>query len=220
MAQVLPLINRMYCAKGRFIMTKLEKMSEMKDTVIISEVEGAYLGNISQVYINPETKKISSITYKSNRLFASSSFIPADLITRIGRDVIFVQSETNARELSGTSKPSGQEIKTFLGHRITTTNGRFLGNLADLEFDGETHAIKVILFTDGSCLPVSSHEVKFGEDEIIVPASIESKIKKTSVTGMLGRILGWDIIDQISTSVENAARRLPKETQHLEPTVR
>ena len=49
---------------------------------------------------------------------------------------------------------------------------------------------------------------------------IESKIKKTSVTGMLGRILGWDIIDQISTSVENAARRLPKEPQHLEPTVR
>lgn len=194
-------------------MGKSEKVSSLRGAFVVTEDRGNILGNITNIYVNPDTKKVSAIVFKEDRMFSPYKFISADFLTKVGTDTVFVKSGDNAKQITDTVKPVGKDVKAFLGNWITTDHGRHLGNFLDFEFDSSSRGITNIDFTTGAVLPVNLNELKIGDDELIVPAAIESKMRKPSLTiSLLNRLFGPEAAGLVSGPQQqrSSLSKLPK----------
>jgi sporulation protein YlmC with PRC-barrel domain len=201
-------------------MQKQENTSSLPGMVVIAEKEGAFLGNVSRVFVDTETRQMRGIAFKTRRVFGSLAFVPVSSILKVGRDVVTVQAETDAHDVTDSSPAPGVDLKSMQGHWVTTSTGKHLGRLADLDFEPTTWSITAICLDDGGSLPVTPNDVTFGSDEVIVPAAIAPNLKISQETqGVLTRMLGHETGHKVVETVQKAVKkmRLTKDESSLTP---
>lgn len=190
-------------------MQKQENTSSLSGMVVIAEKEGSFLGNVSRVYVDGETRQMRGIAFKTKRVFGTLAFVPISSILKVGRDVITIQTEADAQEVTESSTVPGMDLKTMQGHWVTTSTGKHLGRLSDLDFEPTTWSITAICLADGSSLPVTPNDVTFGSDEVIVPAAIEANLKMSQEAhGVLTRMLGHETGHKVAETVQKAVKKM------------
>ena len=157
-------------------MAAFECISSLKSAHIVSQKEGALLGNVSHIFVDQERREISAIGYKSRRLFGESNYVAIGNVVGCGRDVVFIEDEGKSQHLTAETKPGGREIGALLGRWVTTTDGKHLGHLSDVDFDPTTWSVAALRLSEGARLPVTKDEVTFGADEVMVDATLADKL--------------------------------------------
>lgn len=203
-------------------MASSECVSSLKSAHIVSQKEGALLGNVSHIFLDQEQRRISAIGYKSRRLFGESSYVAIQNVIGLGRDVIFIEEEAKSQHVTAASKPSGREISALLGRWVTTTDGKHLGHLSDVDFDPSTWSVAALRLSEGARLPVNKDEVVFGADEVMVDSTLAGKlIASPQRPGMLAKVFSQETATQIGDTLQKVffgARRPRKSPAGKEKT--
>lgn len=156
---------------------KLEWGASVEDHIAVSQKEGASLGNVTNIYINLKNKKISALELKKS-LWGDKFFVLVNDITFIGEDIVFVNEKNSAKAFDKFDQSKHRDLNKLKGTRITTLNGKHLGELDDIDISTTTFEISEFSLKSGQRMPVKTSEITIGEDEILVPAEYESKITK------------------------------------------
>lgn len=185
----------------------LDRVSDLRGIAVVSGDEGAQLGTLSAVYIDPTKNCIAAIGYRTRRIGGDEFYVLASDVKTLGKDVVLISGEKAARRIAGVTKAPGHNLKDLQGSWVTTMNGHHLGTVLDLHFKPETWAIAMIELADDRQLPVDASEIKIG-DEILVPASYAERVQASERKGgFMRRVFG---------GAPGEAKRRPEAREELE----
>jgi sporulation protein YlmC with PRC-barrel domain len=156
-------------------MAHSDQLSETIGYSVIAHREGAQLGDVAHVFLDPENKNISGMTLKS-KVFGKESWFGVEEIETIGTDVILLKGEASLTPLAKAGVTKGKSLKDIRGTRVVTADGKLLGTLDDFEVQGDDWSISELYLDKNRRLPVASAEIKIGEDQIIVPAEYSERV--------------------------------------------
>jgi sporulation protein YlmC with PRC-barrel domain len=186
-----------------------EHASEIRGYDIVTEKEGARLGHVSQVFLDPGEKKVSGLTFKPTML-SHESWVDATDITLIGRDVILIKAEEKAKSLAGDAPwVHGRSLKDLQGIAVVTKAGEQLGKLKDLEVQGEQWAISELTLSDARRLPIERDDLCIGPDQIILPEGYADRVTQADASepSFLGRVFSADTAHEITETVKRTFNR-------------
>jgi sporulation protein YlmC with PRC-barrel domain len=203
-----------------------EHASEIRGYEIVTEKEGARLGNVSHVFLDPEAKKVSGVTFRPNML-GHESWVDATDITLIGRDVILIKTEEKARSLTGDAPwVHGRSLKELQGIPVVTHAGKQLGKLKDLEVQGEQWTISELMLSDAQRVPVEQPDLVIGPDQVVLPENYADRVtsESSSEPRFLRRVFSAETAQEISESVKRTLKRgngdAKEEKEHSEESVK
>jgi sporulation protein YlmC with PRC-barrel domain len=122
---------------------------------VISLSEGAILGTVSAIHVDPRRKRLAGIAFRGN-LRSEHGFASSDIVRQIGRDVISISSEDDAVVDGVGTREHAVNIEDLKGTWVTTLNGRHLGSLVDFDFSPENWDITHLILTGGRRLRVET----------------------------------------------------------------
>jgi sporulation protein YlmC with PRC-barrel domain len=167
-----------------------ESLSAMRGIPVITRDTGKNIGSILHVYVDPTSKQLSAIGFRQRPENVEAYVLGSD-IEVVGEDVVLVSSATAARPMPPGSD-LGRQLRKLRGTRVTTNDGKHLGDLEDFDISGPQRALSELHLSGGQALPVSAHEITIGPDEIIVPASYAAKlIEDPGRKGFFARVRTW-----------------------------
>jgi sporulation protein YlmC with PRC-barrel domain len=170
-----------------------DTVSEIRGVDVITGDEGANLGSVSHIYIDPETKKLSALFFK-NRKNGKVSYVANEHISLVGEDVVVIQDRARAMALEGQVQEQelGRRLRKLRGMVVTTDEGKNLGKLEDFEHDRETRLLSRLHLDEGRTLPIEADRVTIGPDTIIVPAEYTARVENgAGKAGFFKRVRGW-----------------------------
>ena len=170
-----------------------DTISEIRGIAVVTSDKGTNLGPVTQIYIDPETKKLSALLLR-NQKNGKTSYVANDHITLVGEDVILVQDGTKVMELDEErhEEELGRRLRKLRGMTVTTLEGKNLGKLEDFEHDRETRVVSRLHLEDKRSLPIEADKITIGPDTIIVPAEYTNRIEAGSEKkGFFQRVRGW-----------------------------
>lgn len=103
----------------------------------MSEEEGAVLGKLDDFQFDLTDHTIYGYRIKGAGMFSKSGGIPADRLTKVGRDVVFVSSEHDIQwTTAGRHAEEGRAWATqYAGTKAMSRRGTALGEVDDYVFD-------------------------------------------------------------------------------------
>jgi sporulation protein YlmC with PRC-barrel domain len=172
-------------------MTQTEHATEILGYTVIAHKEGAQMGRVSHVFVDPKTKAMSGLTFKS-RFMADEQWIGVQDIELLGKDVILVRTEASAKRLGADESAHGRSLKELRGTAIVTMEGKKIGTLEDVDFADDGSTISGLHLNGGRQLAVEIDALNIGVDQVMVPAEYENRIttEKKDDPGFLRRVLG------------------------------
>ncbi|MCB9655648.1 MAG: PRC-barrel domain-containing protein [Deltaproteobacteria bacterium] len=184
-------------------MENVENASELRGILIVSREEGAILGAIDSIYIDPDTRALVAVGYRPRKNARRDRFVLTQAIEKVGRDVVLIDSEDSAKAVDEETTVPGRSLKSLQGCWVTTDDGRHLGTLVDVDFSSAHWLISELELADNKRLPVDPNELRIG-DEIIVPRAYAERVtaRPEAQYGVMGRLLGGDRIDDIRSTIQ------------------
>lgn len=196
----------------------MEHASELRGLLVVASDEGAQLGNLSGIYIDPAKKSIAALTFRTRRLGGDEYFVAIGDVKTVGRDVVLISSEAAAQKISDEEKPPGKSLKELQGAWVTTMDGDHLGALVDLDFSDDWRISELSLANDGE-VQVEANDIKIG-DAIIVPVEYAERVRRAreSSPGFLRRAFGGESLEDTKQALKRALtrqpRKPPEESEH------
>lgn len=194
-------------------MQRRESISELRGVLVIAKEEGAQLGAVTGVHIDPSTRRLAAVSFRSHGA-AMEQYVAAENILSIGYDIIFVKSRVAARPFQRSEHPGWRSLRDLQGLWVTSLDGVHLGVLLDLELEPDTGMLADFRLLDGRILPImKAEEVTIGNDEILVPASYAANVLGTAEqkVGFMGRVLGRETIEGLALVLRRAFKRPRRE---------
>lgn len=183
----------------------METASGLRGMPVITREEGAQLGRVAGVYVSTETNTISAITIRPGARAGKGGYVPSAQIQLIGKDVVLVSSESALR---ASGDVPGRSLKDLQGSWVTTNGGKHVGTLIDLDFSPKSWEISELSLAEDRHLAVTAQEIKIG-DEIIVPPEYVDRVEisEKTRTGILGRLMGEEMVEDVKNTVKRILRR-------------
>lgn len=179
----------------------IEWDSPIEDHIAVSLKEGSILGNITNIYLDTENKKISAFEFRKN-FWSEKYFVRVDNVSYIGKEIIFIKEKDSVEPISNFDKSSHRNLKDLRGTRVTTMAGNLLGELEDIDINPKTFEINELCLDIGFVLPIEVSEVTIGKDEILVPAEYESfMVRDKKVRGILSQSHTGGFITNLSKKI-------------------
>lgn len=198
-------------------MTPFECVSTLKNARVVAQKEGALLGSVSHIYFDQEQRRLSALTFKPRRLFGDASFVAMQDVVSMGRDVVFIPEESKSQQVSPTAKPRGREIESLFGHWVTTTEGKHLGHLSDVDFDPVTWDVSALRLSEGTRIPVKKENVVFGADEVMVDATVADEfVTEPQKQGVLAKFLPRHVVNQLGETLQDTVLGRRRTRRHAE----
>ena len=183
----------------------IEHASELRGVLLVAREEGAQLGTVTGINVNPDSKQIAAIRFRPKTGRKEAFVLMAD-VQLIGRDVVLVSSEIAVKPIEDDITAPGKNLEELQGAWVTTTEGKHLGTLVDVDFRPRDWLISELDLSDGKSLEVDPTELRIG-DEVIVPASYAKRVKEApKQPGVMSRIFGADTMEQLKGTLTRALR--------------
>lgn len=186
-----------------------KEISELRGVIVVSRAEGAILGSVSQIFVNPRSRKISALSFKK-RIGGKETIVEQKNVELIGRDVVLISKEEAAQPLSPQSIAGLRSIKELQGTWVTTVEGLHLGTLVDLDVDETEWTVTELRLADGKMLPIADvKQLTIGPDQVMVPADHADKVvrpTKDAQNGFLGRVFGSESIDEVKRTISRTLK--------------
>jgi hypothetical protein len=144
----------------------MEHALGLRGVRVISGEQGALLGRLCMVYIDPSANRLAAFSYRTGRVGGRELCVSTDEALTITDDLIVISSARAAQPLSHDTLP-GPSLIQLVGRRITTVSGHHLGRLADLLFSNDWLIIGLLL-DDRRRVSLRHHELSISE-EMVVP---------------------------------------------------
>jgi uncharacterized protein YrrD len=191
-----------------------EKENDIVNATVVSIEEGVVLGSIIDIFMDPASQRLCALAYRE-RILGKKFYIPSSAIYRVGEEIVFIETREVAVQMNEKNQPPGENVKTFQGKWVTTTQGDHIGHVADFDFDQSSWSLSGIIFSDGRHLPLEEMVPKFGNDEIIVPPSALDKIKSPPQdgAGLMAKLFGRETIDSISNIIQRSLKKDKKKSK-------
>lgn len=185
----------------------MEHASELRGFLVVARKEGAQLGHLSAIYVDPVQKRIAALTFRKRWLGGGEYFVPIDAVQTLGRDVVLISSENEVTKIGDGKRPPGRSLKDLQGTWVTTANGKHLGTLVDLDFNTDWN-ISDLSLADDRELPIELDALQIG-DEIIVPAEYADRVRSNSEAkpGFLRQLFGSESVDETKRTLKRALSR-------------
>ena len=98
-----------------------EQSLPVKGKHIISQTAGSFLGDVEDVYIDSQCKRMSAILFTKDLLgLGDKYFIAIDDVISIGEDVVIVKDKKCISKLTELTILPGKSISEFKGTKVTT----------------------------------------------------------------------------------------------------
>ena len=141
----------------------IEKVSNLRGVLVVAYEEGLQLGKVSDIYIEKQTSQIKGISFKTGLLsIEKESFVNMADIRKMGKDVVIITDEAAAAPLPKEIEASS--LKALKGFKITTHDGKHLGELSDLTVTMENGNISEIILSGNKILDIKAEDITIGED--------------------------------------------------------
>ncbi len=156
---------------------------------VVGQMDGTNLGSVHDLVFDHDTDEVLALVVAVQDLFGlvDAQIVPWHQVRLVGRDVVLVES--GASKVHIRDEPRVQELldrKTLLsGTRIYTTDGQYLGTLADAYLDTTKGRIVGYEISGGfvedtlrgkKFLP-AQHDKHIGKDAIVVPTAAAAELQ-------------------------------------------
>ena len=126
----------------------------VKGTDVVSLADGAELGEIENVYLEPERKQIVAFSFKSGGgLFSGKSINMVDItdVHAIGPDAVTITDAAVVRcEMAVGDRREGLvELDELLKRKVMTDSGEEVGRIAAIHFDQGSYSLSGFDVTSG-----------------------------------------------------------------------
>lgn len=187
-----------------------EKISDLHGLLVVAQEEAAQVGTVEDVFVDTERCALAARTIRPRGL-RKQRLLPADAITVLGRDVVFISSESAVVDMP-EGGPPGRDVKALQGAWVTTLQGAHLGRLVDLDVRSRDWAVAELRLTDGKLLPITAEQLTIGPDELIVPAHCGDMISDAppQKRGLLARVFGTERVSETEGLIGRVSRARKK----------
>jgi sporulation protein YlmC with PRC-barrel domain len=126
----------------------------VKGTDVVSLADGAELGEIENVYLEPEQKQIVAFSFKSGSgLFSGKSINMVDItdVHAIGPDAVTITDASVVRcEMAVGDRREGLvELDDLLKRKVMTDTGEEIGQISAIHFDQGSYRLSGLDVTSG-----------------------------------------------------------------------
>jgi sporulation protein YlmC with PRC-barrel domain len=143
--------------------------------MVITMAEGLRVGRVYEVFIDRPAKRIMGISYKAGILGVDKEiYVDFADIHKFSRDVVIIAGRNVAGELPGGMNRNG--LRRMRGYKVTTHEGKHVGEVSDLVLSREDGKIVEILLSDNRKLQLAMTQVVMGPDLILIPTGGESAL--------------------------------------------
>lgn len=144
-----------------------ESVSDIKNIPVVSVLEGAMLGLVSRVYVDPEKKRLSGVAFKK-KMLGPRLYVAADAIKRFGRDVVLIDEEAHVFTDGDGQDSLERRFKDLRKTEVATTKGDVIGSVADFEVNAGDGAITRLILADGRSIDLGRMDVSIGSSHVVV----------------------------------------------------
>lgn len=185
-----------------------EQASMLRGFLVVAVEEGAQLGTVSAIQVDPSRRGIVGFVYRTRWLGSEEQFVPIENVRTVGRDVLLVDREASVVAPARESPIPGRSVMDLQGVRVTADDGAHLGTLVDLEFSEGDWRISALTLADEKRLSIEPDAVNLGDD-VIVPAAAKANVESTAEEkpGFLSRIFGKESVDETKAALRRALGR-------------
>ena len=193
-----------------------EGVADVRGQDVVSIEEGLRVGTVSGIYIDVASRQLAGIGVRRAKS-GEDGFVAMKGIRLLGADVALIHAAADVTEPS--EEPLGPSLKQLQGLRVTTLDGNYLGALVDLDVSGSDWRISELRLADRKRVTVDADEITIGRDEILVPSACVERVEvvEPQNNGVLGRWLGRETIEDISTAIRRVLKKGPAESEPPEP---
>lgn len=183
----------------------LESIEELRGIGVVDMEQGAILGTLHAMTVDPATGVIEALVYraKGGGLYSA----PTQNVQKLGRDLVLL-APADSEAIDTLEDAPGVSLKELQGSRVTTLEGKHLGTLVDIDFSPSDWRVSELELSGRKRLPVAAEKLKIG-DEILVPGGSEGQLKDVPREryGVMGRLLGPERIDDLRHVMGKAFRK-------------
>ena len=172
----------------------MKKSREVVGLPVIELTEGASLGRVYSLVVNPATRNVVALEVGERSLLKSKKeIIPFAMIRSFGGDAVTLQSLDAVQPAEEQPELAALLEKRLLGTRVVTVDGTLAGTLEELAFNDEDGALtEIYLVAEKTrthlALPISVVE-NFGRDFIIIQQEYMEVAREVEMMGeRTGRI--------------------------------
>jgi len=135
--------------------------------LVVSRSEGAVVGRFDDFQFDLESLTIYGYRIKGSGMFAKAGGVRADRLGLIGRDVAFIQSETDVEWSASRQQEDGRAwASKYLGTRVIGRNGVNVGVVEDIAFS-PTEGVRGLVL-DGNRMVELDERVSTGPAAIVI----------------------------------------------------
>jgi uncharacterized protein YrrD len=188
----------------------------MNGVMVVSRDEGAYLGTVSSLFIDPDTRRLASIGFRRHR-WTTEQIVDAAQLVSIGKDVVFLTAEAAVRTPTDEDREK-RSLHEMKGLWVTTAGGDHVGVLEDVELESGDWHISELHLRDGRVLELGGIEdAVIGHDEILLSSAVKQAMPRGTrpKRGFLGRLFGRAAAEEpAAISNLDESRVEPSEMEH------
>jgi sporulation protein YlmC with PRC-barrel domain len=184
------------------------RTSEIRRLSGVTREEGAQLGDVARVFVDPEARRLRGLSFKGGPLRGEERYVDVDDVELVGEDVVLVNRRASAVELEDGAPGGAQAVQEMRGRPVTTRTGTHLGKLEELWVQAPGWEIVELELDGHRVLEVAGADVALGADAIIVPEPAEGALRQLEAEG------GW--ISQLSERLGGFPRRRTGKRRKLE----
>lgn len=188
----------------------MTEATELQGFIVVAKAEGKLLGEVAQIFLDPNEKKIAALLLKGRGWRREKYFVSVDAIELLGEDVILVKDLASCKTYDECFDPKWLSIKDLQGNWITTLEGDHLGSLIDVDFSPKNWVISHLYLSHHQVMEVIPSEVVFGKDEVVVPVHYSGDIVQQERPGFLRRLFGDESFQQVSKAVAKSSKKKDK----------
>jgi sporulation protein YlmC with PRC-barrel domain len=127
---------------------------KLKGLAVVSVAEGAKLGYVDELLLDPETLRVAAIRVSGD---SQPFVVPFDKIRAIGADAVTVESSQVTQALStGDSYAVLPSLRDLGRRKVVDEAGSFLGNVTTIDFDEKSGALRGLTVQRGGVLGIGA----------------------------------------------------------------
>ena len=177
------------------------------------------MGKIFDIYIEKQANQIKGISFKTGLLrIEKESFVSIENIRKMGKDVVIITNEAAATPLP--EELEGSSLKALKGFKITTHDGKHLGEFSDLNVTMENGKISEIILSGNKILDIKVEDITIGADVIMVPADYAAHVKdiEQQKAGLLTRMFAIATVSEtVKETVEKVGEKVGQVLKKSKP---
>lgn len=153
------------------------KFSELKGKAVVNFQDAKKIGEIHDLYFDPNSQRIAGLDIKEGGLFGHTACVPATDIRSIGPDAVMVSPAVEQADKDSFNPQGLQSLADVANDKVVTDTGALVGQVSDVLIDPGAMAVVGYeiggngLFSKPRQFPATP-QIRYGDELITIPEQL------------------------------------------------